>query len=371
MHDSAIQPDSTSRYAFIDLLEAMAILMVLIYHGNTGYTDFVEVPTFARYAAYSVRGIVTTSVPLFFMANGFLLLPKPLNLKRHTIKTLRLAVLTVLWGAISLVLLSLMKQEPMTLRGFIHDLITWRYGWINHLWYMGALVCIYLLFPLIRSAYDHPKVFLWFTAVCCILSFGNTMLNGALTLLRTLLGHPPEDYMTANIFNMFNPLRGLYGFSVAYFCLGGLAHRYLPQITAIPAKRRNLIAGLVLLLSLCLLPAWGIFCSHLGGYRWDIGTRGHDTVFGLFATLSLFVLSLNYSGGDAAPHRFLRLISCNTLGIYFIHELLIHPTRATVWEIPLFCTLPGNVVYGFLLLCGSLLITLLLRKIPVLRQLVQ
>lgn len=106
---------------------------------------------------------------------------------------------------------------------------TWVQEWFIHLWYMGALVCIYILFPLLKVVFDNSrKVFIYFTVVCAILTFGNELINHFITILLNTAGLY-EGIIDVNWFNDFNPFRNIFGYAFVYFCVGGLAHDFVKK----------------------------------------------------------------------------------------------------------------------------------------------
>ena len=149
------------RLAHIDILEFIAIFFVILYHSTLYSYDFLMECKFTHYVLYYFRTILSTCVPLFFFANGYLLFGKSFALRKHILKMIKLIALTMIWAIITLIFLQPIKQETLSLVEFIKSIWHWKQGWINHLWYMGALICIYVFFPLLKNAYDNNyKVFL-------------------------------------------------------------------------------------------------------------------------------------------------------------------------------------------------------------------
>lgn len=85
-------------------------------------------------------------MPLFFLVNGFLLFRKELSLRKHIAKTVRLALVTVIWGFVIPIVVCLITGERLTLREHFYASWFFETGRNNQLWFMGALVCIYILF---------------------------------------------------------------------------------------------------------------------------------------------------------------------------------------------------------------------------------
>lgn len=210
------------RYDHIDLIEFLGILFVLLYHLTTVKYNILEDSSILTYIHYLIRPILSTCVPLFLFANGFLLINKEFNLKKHIKKTIRFILITVIWGIIVLAILMPLKGEWLTIKNFVSGLLEWKLGWINYLWYMGALCCIYFIFPLIKNAFDHnKKIFNYWTIMCSIFAFGNVILEMAVTIFNHYV-LDGNTYISYNFFNIFNPFRGLYGYTFAYFSIGCL-----------------------------------------------------------------------------------------------------------------------------------------------------
>lgn len=68
--------------------------------------------------------------------------------------------------------------------GLIIYLWTFRQGWINHLWYIGALICIYVFLPVFKSVFDtNRKYFYYITIIIALFTFGNTTINIIVTIV--------------------------------------------------------------------------------------------------------------------------------------------------------------------------------------------
>ena len=155
------------RIDYIDVLKFISIFCVVMTHGTTINYDFLENQNLYRYICYSFRPILSICVPLFFLVNGYLLFSKSLNLKKHIKKTIKLTILTVLWGVIMLIVLMPIKKEYLSIEKFIKYLWNFENGWVNTLWFMGALICIYSVFPLLKITFDNnKKCFIYFCVMC-------------------------------------------------------------------------------------------------------------------------------------------------------------------------------------------------------------
>lgn len=366
---------NSSRYDHIDLLEFVAMLFVIIYHGTTAPFDFIEYEGVIPYINYLVRPILSVCVPLFFLANGYLLLGKPLNLKKHVVKTVKIIIITVIWRILtvaSLLLLMPGNERGYSIREYCMEVLRADQGYISHLWFMGALVCIYIFFPLLKIVYDkNLKIFIYFICVCAIMTFGNKLINMLMTLISVVFMGNIGGAEDINYFNMFNPFAGMCGYTLVYFGIGGLLYYVQNQIKEKIDLKHNCMAVFGIICMVLLSAGWGIFRSRESGDVWDIVWNGYDTLFTLGNVLLIYFLSLNYrpTAGNKAAH-FIQVISCNTLGIYFLHVIILYPTLVYIKNIPLFCNVGMNIVYALMVMCMSVLLTLIIKKIAWVRELV-
>lgn len=360
--------DRQTRQVCIDLLESIAILLVLLYHCITYKYDFLSNESPLYYFRYLFNTLLSTCVPLFFFANGYLLLNKSFCLKKHVFKTIRLIILAVVWGIVIILIQMPIKNKYLSFAEIIKTLwsldISWR---VNLIWFLGALVCIYIFFPLLKLVYDsNKKIFLYFVIVCAIMTFGNILLNEIGTIFLSKILHKSITLQGFNFFNMFNPFRGIYGYAFVYFCIGGYMYHLKDILLNINSRKRNILT--ILTMAVCCLCLWGvgIYYSTVSGKIWDVVWNGYDTIFTFINVICIYVLCLNLN----KDIKIIRTISCSTLGIYFIHTILIAFTKRYIWNVSFLCNIPCNILYAIAILFVSLIITLIIRKIPILKKLV-
>lgn len=363
------------RFHNIDLIEALAMLFVVIYHTQVYDSNIMPegggAPASA-YANYMLRGILSTCVPLFFFANGFLLFNRPLDLKKHLRRTGRFIVLTIVWAGILCAAGAFLTGSQLSPVAFVKTVWDGRViAGINPLWFMGALVCLYVFFPLLKVAFDdNRKVFLFFVAACALFTFGNKAIDAVATLGVNAMAEE-HRLVTGNAFNMFNPFRGIYAYSIVYFCLGGLAFGWIGWLKSVPPHRRTLVSAAVLFVMTGLLGAWGIYCSAASGKTWDSIWNGYDTLFTLANVLAIFALTLDYGGGShSLVFRVVRVVSSNTLGIYFLHMIFMVATRRFVLAVPMLCNFPVSVLYACSVVAACVVAVKLLKRVPIFKLLV-
>ena len=362
----------TDRFSHIDLIESIAILFVVIYHTTIYSFDFIHDNSVKNYVLYYLRTLLSTCVPLFFFANGYLLFNRPFELTKHIKRTFRLFVLAFIWAAILLPTYMVVAGEKITLGVFVKRIINLDIEWgMNLFWFLGALICMYILFPALKSLFDsNKKAFVWFTIVCAVLTFGVVLGSQVLSLIGTFTHRSVasfSSFLYHPMFTMINPFRGSYGYSFVYFCVGGLIYIYEDRIRAVAQTKRNIISVVGIIASCGLLFTYGIFCSKMiDGSLWDVVWNGYDTISTFANVIFIFVLSLNYHSNISI----VKSISSNTLGIYFLHVLIIRLTKPWVKSVDALCNLPFNIIYALMIVLVCLAICLLIRKIPILKKLI-
>lgn len=261
--DSEILP-APKRFPSVDFDEALAMFFVVLYHSRFYSTNIIS-GGWQELVAYWFNGFLSTCVPVFFLVNGFLLFGKDLDLKRHVFKTIRLTVVTIVWGFVIPVVAAAITGEHYSLREYLHMGWYYKVGWNNQLWFMGALVCLYLVFPLLKTAFDaNRRTFLFFFLACAVLAFGNSLLNEVASLAKGLIVGSPT-VVEFDFFGQFNVLRGLYGFAFVYFCLGGILREKYPWILDITPRVRILGALAILVFCSILLALWGSYATIARG----------------------------------------------------------------------------------------------------------
>lgn len=355
------------RLAHIDALKTLAMCMVLVYH-CTLYSIALgldsEPIVFVR---MYFRGWLSACVPLFFAVNGYLLMGSQLNLKKHTIRLLRMICILVFWRLFLLLVLQPLRGEYFTWEETRQRFWSLQIDWNNHLWYLESLIGVYIFYPLIKQCYDgNRKVFLYFAALCGILVFGNPLINQFLTVFNRVVRNETIVHIAFPFFGAIHPFAGNVGMGLAYFCLGGILRDVQERIGAVPRRNRNILAGLGFLVSggLLLFLAYGY--SILSKKTWDIVWYGYTTVFTLFNVVCLFVLSLNVR--RTGP--LVRAISGNTLGIYLMHIIAQEIVGRWFAGVPAFQTFWASCLYAAVVLVLCLAVCLPLKKIPVLKKLI-
>lgn len=354
------------RIDYIDLLKALAIYLVVFYHFNRVPVNILDG---GNYGNLYFKSIFSVGVPIFFFMNGLLLLnKKQLDLKKHVRKIFNIVLLTFLWSLITLVALNQIKGETFSVFEIIKGVWFFKDNYNNHLWFLATLVGIYFFYPLLHHAYHFSRdIFFFFFAGVMLFTIGNTLLGNLATTIFYFQGESEYRDFHINYFADFNPFRGIYGFSIAYFMLGGImgGREFLSVLEKRKGKYKA-FAIFVIPFSMLGLSLFAVVASLQKGEIWDIVWNGYDTVFTLINVVAIYIISISYKSSGWLG-RLVSIIGRNSLGIYFLHVIigsLLEPYFSSLEYSHLFFV---NLLYALFVLLCSLALTLVFKRVPVIK----
>lgn len=357
------------RIQYLDILKAIAIFLVVFCH-------FVLLsPTVP---ANLFMCLCWVAVPTFFMVNGALLFARPLNLKKHVRKTVGIYLVLAVWKLIYMLVIPPLTGTGLQGNG-IWETLNYLFlfgelpGVINgHLWFIEALLAVYMVFPLFRLAADaaEGRKILWFFAAAAL-----ACTNGlySLGVLGDMLRSAGLSYgLSFDAPAAFQPF-GKYGNMLGFFLLGALlAGRKKPVGKTIAVQRS--IGGCMLAAGLVLL--WGVKWFLSGQMSWDgvLLQEGYRHVPVILMAAGQFLLIKDVS----VPQKWLalpvRALASRTLGIFYIHWifgwLFVNPLAGFLMKHGIAFSVGTNILKNIVLMAFSFAVTLLLEKIPLIKRLV-
>lgn len=358
---------SKERFIYLDFIKVLAIYFVCFFHYNNFNMNFLSNPSMLTYLSYFINGIASAGVPLFFMVNGALLLNRDYNLKKHIKKTITITALTVVWAIITLLILSQINGSSYSISGFFKALWKLELGTLSHLWFLQALVCIYILYPLIKEVYDieDKKVLNYILVVTFIFTFGNVLLNMLVNTLASILGINYLAINRFNFFNDFNVFRGFYAYSLVYFIIGAKLLEKLRDDMKINVKQIIIIFTI----GISILFLYGVMMSNSSKEIYDNVWNGYDTIMTLLVSISIFILSYVAKNKLDKVSGIIQLIGENTLGIYFIHRMVGSALKPYYITLTFSTNILSNLIFGLIVMAISFMITLVLKRIPIIELL--
>lgn len=303
-------------------MRAIAAWMILMYH----FGVFPIATECAPLINVYIRSLMSCCVPVFFFLTGVLYARRGLCFKKGFVRASKLFVLTLVWALLLWPILALEKGGDLGLNLYVSGVLTLQQGVINCLWFLPALAILYLVLPFfcIVAAKDRP-VLRRITVFIVVLVFGIDTLSRFADMVFWITGS--QILLKAvGFINLFNPLRGIYGFSIA-FCLVGMCWEEF----GVAISFRHAVLGL--LLAPAPLSVYVFTRLRLTGEGYDPVWYGYGCVTTLIVVLCLFALCAKFcvSGTSGTPMvKALSFIGKNSFGVYLLHQAVCGPMVAAV-----------------------------------------
>lgn len=329
-----------------DLMRVAAAFFVVMIHASGTRT----------LAAVSYNALARFSVPVFIMLSGWYMLARPIDGKRLARKIGTLLALSLAWSAVF----------------YVYDLLCGARSWEGpralaaylltqpfHLWYLWALIALYLFTPLFSVFVGHAARPQYRYALLLTFVFGSPVVIA----LRS--GRAPV--LAAIVDNM--KVAYLLGFVFCYL-LGGYFRRWGCDLGG---KRGRGV--------LYALGALGLLVTVFGTRRLSAGGEIDQLLESFFApnvlasSAAFFVLVKRICAKRSFSPRFsavLRESADCTLGVYLLHPLLLLMLQRgalmhALYDGPDLVFVPLRTALVFV---AATLLVLLVKRVPLLKRLV-
>lgn len=348
----------------LDIAKTLAMLGVITIH----YAFYSQ-----RYANRIPENIVTVltnvAVPMFFMINGFLLFNRKYDEEKHLHKILRMLEVLIVWKIVTLPTVAGIQGFEITKNKAAVYLFGGAYDSIGYFWFINALIAVYIIFPILKYGFDYTedrRIVKRLTIVVCGFVFGVNALDDMFSICSSLFGlHTNNPFSALNEYNIF----GKYSYVLAYFLIGGMLSSIISFLKKHFNKSNNIIIVLTIIVSFAGLFALQRFQAKTQGVAFYV-INGYQNVFVLLMSLGTLILLLGAESVGGVANRIFSMTGANTLGVYYLHYILIVLFARVVSDfqqgvLPLIV----NLLVILLLYGVALMITLMMKHIPIVRNL--
>ena len=317
----------------LDLIKAVACICVVGLHA-VGMTN------------YTIYYLCDCGVPLFLMVNGYLLLSKESITYSYAFKKiLNILKVAFLWNLLIALPIFILRHKLVNPFKLTFDSL-FQKGYLWHFWFFGAILIIYILLPLLH------RLFVGRIAHHC---------TGCLTLMFICLCMNILSIIKAHPLHMFVPQPLRLWTWLFFFLAGGLFASISHIIERFPARMHLILLLILTFINNFATKKIGLYLieSRLAEYFYDDLTSilWHSLLFTFLLRLSIKEAYSSWISGFANL----------TMGIFIIHPILLTAIR-TIY-IPV--TTAQAVVFWLALLILSAIITFIISKIPLVRNLVK
>ena len=352
-----------SKTAYLSYLNVISAVAVVILHSNDAFWAFRPDDLAGWNGNNIVECIFYFAVPIFFMLTGATLIDYPLRYDTKTFYTKRIKKTVIpylFWICIpfilSIVLPSIYHVDTtLSPSNFFNGIVN--YQWFNYYWFFIPLFCIYLSMPLFAFVQQEKKIKV-FSFIAIVAFIINAVIPFAIDCINRFRG---------------SKLEWKYSISVAAGYLLFVMLGYLFHKLEIPLKLRLVIyffalAGL-------LTHIIGTYCVSVEAGKIDQFFKGYENLPCILYASGIFVF-VKYAVKrikSQKRHQVVFRLQEYTLAIYLIHRILL-PVVVRLLGV----TLPGlprlslgyTFVMAAILIPLCFLITFILRKIPIVRNIV-
>lgn len=341
---------------YFEILRFLACIGVVIIHSTV---DSIEgsFGSFDFWLGLSFNSIARFAVPVFAMITGALLLDSGYNYtpqknKKHILRMVTFFVFwSVLYAVFYQIVSPIMKHEPVDGLNFVFSI----FRGTMHLWYVYMLIGFYLILPLLRLwVNDKNKKYVeYFIILGTIFAFILPQVVTVGSYYSTYFEHLKCILDTLN-------LSYIGGFTT-YFLLGWYLNNY-------ELKSKSLaytlgVAGLIV-----TIVGSGALSITLND---NVQMFGYTTINVLLYSVMVFVLFKSiFKNNDIKENKLVALASRYSLGIYAIHPFFISIIRMVIERVGItssIITMPVIFLFAFI---GSLIATIILSKLPILKKIV-
>lgn len=304
------------RYRFIDILETLACVFVVLYHTFLLDINVVDkMLSISCILAYFMHSLFSLCCPLFFVCNGYLLFLKEFDMGRHIKKMLRLLIILTVWSVIATITRTVASGE-FSINSIKQN--------ATGFWFINAIIAIYVVFPAMKAVFDNSKaVYRYILYSVVLITFILPFINQVIEVI----GFAPMVLMKDAVVELYgysNPYMSWYAYSFAYFILGGEIATPDSPIVDLYTKMSWPKRGLTTVGMIICLNVWGIVLSKKYGEVWDNVWNGYSTVWVLVMTFIVFLIVREVDcGRNYKLPKCIEFVSKNSLEIYVIHSVLV------------------------------------------------
>ena len=347
------------RYDYLDLLKVIAMLMVVSLHTGLWHANFVQAKSIGSFIQYCIR-IICEGVPIFVLVNGFLLINKNVDIKKHCKKMLKIVFLLLFWTVFSYLLFNIVNKNEIVLKGIIDNTLTFNISnkYNGPLWFLQNLLMLYFLYPIINITYhNNKKIYYYLFGVVAFFTF----IGGFITSINNL--HILDIGKVNTFINNIDPLQN--GVFIFYFMLGGVLHDKIEMLDIKKNRVILIVVGLIIYILSVLFTVY-IFKHKCVVFK-DNYLYGRLPL--AIIICAMFAVVYNYKSKEKIYNKIIKSIGENTLGIFLMHVPLKLVLEA--FNIIKYNSLLNRIIAFILVFVISYGLTIIIKKIPYVNKIIK
>lgn len=351
-----------SRNVYMDVIRTVACFMVLFGHLSAFCMDEVAKNSSQYQAMNFYDCVCSICVALFMMISGAIHLNEgyKVNIKKlYTKKIFHLALTFYFWLTFYNVFDFLEYKREWNfanIKFYIVGRVIRGQG-TYHLWFLPIMMLIYVLIPMLKTAFKEKNVCEYYLILHTIL----------VILVPTLfkINFPGKDWVSYNIdLAFFGKLQGYLGY-IGYFVLGHYIHSFVPKQSI---KNRNIMIVLIVLSNLVNVAVCGIISAKTG----EISTilMNPLTFFDYVSAICIYIILRDWASDMTSLPKWVNIFGALSFGVYLVHPAVLRVYYHLGVKTTFIHAIIMVPVLVFITAIISSLITFILTKIPIIKRLV-
>lgn len=349
---------NNKRIIYPDFLRIICAYAVVVIHIVSQYW-YTSVPTDKGWIQIEIiDSLAQFAVPIFFMISGMFMLDptRPKSIKNlYSKNLLRILTALVFWSLAYSVFYMAYTTYPSaekqsTLEICKEFILKFADGGSTHMWFMFALIGLYVATPILRKVTEDKKILEYFLIVWFAISLCYNFV-----------------YLILDM-NTLKYIREKAAFSVAinysgYYCLGYYLHTY--GLSKKQTKLLYLFGALGMFLNNALIIFFS-FKKNIAEYRFFTGLIPTTALYS--AAVFMFFKNLcERKTFSEKKQAFISTFSKYTFGIYLSHMIFVNIIFAFVPDSPLPLAVK-IIINSVIIFVVSAVTSAIINKIPVLKK---
>lgn len=348
------------RVLYFDALETLSIFLVVSVH---------SVWLNGNVPASISMSLSPAAVPVFFMVHGALLLRKDFSWKKHCARMVKTIFQLLAWSTIYLLicLWEGLTDSPVSI-GYLYEYYVegavLRAPMGGVLWFIFALLSVYLLFPVLSAIKPSRKVLIYVAGISFLFGFCVKELEVWGQAFGSIF--TDREFTLSSLNNYLSPF-GTYVNCIFFFVYGFLLAEKLREWNGSPLRKQVRISCCLILFGIALMMLERRVEFGTFNYNWRPLSEQYMRVGTVLMATGLFSLF------SRIPFReekcgILVKISTHTIDIYYIHAIIVRLVYDHLFEQRYAGVLP-NYLRALAVLVLSYWIGKIIRSIPLIRKL--
>lgn len=356
------------RIEYLDALKGISIMLVVFCHIPLMPKETVVGNLFMAFAWFAV--------PCFMLCSGALMHSKQtFSFKKHFTRLGSMYLCFVIWRLILVAIF--LVRSGMVIR--VNDLIAFVFFFkyiegmgAGHMWFMTAYFLVMLFFPvsfyLFRKCGQEGRKAL--VLVLILTGISGILLPSLRIGLALLSGLSPVFELDLSGIYSVLPF-STFANMLFYFVLGAFLFEYRESISKWLGKKKYLLGPMVLVGAGAMI---AFKAAETGSFFWNdiYVSDGYNRLTTLLMAVCCYLFFAEFADRLKKPMHFIgTCVGQHTMGIFYLHVLLIGICNEYIFSrFTAYYSFWMNVLKTLLITFICVMLTLVLKKIPVVRKLV-